>query len=187
MEMLEELKSKVREILKAKQADEGMIQISVSDTGLGIAEKDITKIFDEFYRVDNEENQKVSDMGWELYPEAIYYVLMDLKLYNKPIYITENGLADAKDQKRGWFIFETLKCVHRAIEQGADVKGYLYWSLMDNVELDKGFWPRFGLLEIDRETLERKIRPSANFYRDVCLANGITADIVSKYQNLLVL
>ncbi|MEK7074819.1 MAG: family 1 glycosylhydrolase, partial [Patescibacteria group bacterium] len=138
------------------------------------------------YGFNKNENQKVSDMGWELYPEAIYHVLMDLKLYNKPIYITENGLADAKDQKRGWFIFETLKWIHKAIEQGADVKGYLHWSLMDNVELDKGFWPRFGLLEIDRETLERKIRPSANFYRDVCIANGITQDIVNTYKSLLV-
>ena len=138
------------------------------------------------YGFNKNENQKVSDMGWELYPEAIYHVLMDLKLYNKPIYITENGLADAKDQKRGWFIFETLKWVHKAIEQGADVKGYLHWSLMDNVELDKGFWPRFGLLEIDRKTLERKIRPSANFYRDVCIANGITEDTVNTYQSLLV-
>lgn len=137
------------------------------------------------YGSDKNENQKVSDMGWELYPEAIYHVLVDLKRYKKPIYITENGLADAKDQKRGWFIFETLKWVHNAIEQGADVKGYFYWSLMDNVELDKGFWPRFGLLEIDRKTLERKIRPSANFYRDVCMANGITEDIVNTYQSLL--
>jgi len=138
------------------------------------------------YGFNKNENQKVCDRGYELYPEAIYHVLIDLKLYNKPIYIIENGLADAKDQKRGWFIFETLKWVHKAMGQGADVKGYLHWSLMDNFELDKGFWPRFGLLEIDRKTLERKIRPSVNFYRDVCIANGITEDIVNTYQNLLV-
>lgn len=132
------------------------------------------------------ENRILSDRGDELYPEAIYHAVMETyERYRKPIIITENGLADAEDTRRGWFIFETLKWVHKAIEQGADVKGYFHWSLMDNVELDKGFWPRFGLLEIDRKTLERKIRPSANFYRDVCLANGITADIVSKYQNLL--
>jgi len=137
------------------------------------------------YGFNKNENEKVSDMRRELYPEAIYYVLMDLKRYNKPIYITENGLADAGDQKRGWFILETLKNVSRAIGEGVDVKGYLHWSLMDNFEWDNGFWPRFGLLEIDYKTLERKVRPSANFYRDICVANEITEDIVSKYKNLL--
>lgn len=124
-------------------------------------------------------------MGWELYPQAIYHVLVDLRRYKKPIYITENGLADAQDKKRGWLIFEILKNVSQAIDAGVDVRGYLHWSLMDNFEWDKGFWPRFGLLEIDYETLERKIRPSAKFYRDICLANGITEEILSKYKNLI--
>lgn len=137
------------------------------------------------YGFNKNENQKVSDAGWELYPEAIYHVLMDLRRYHKPIYITENGLADAKDQQRGWFIFETLKWVHKAIEQGVNVKGYFHWSLMDNVEWERGFWPKFGLLEIDRKTLERKIRPSAIFYRDICVATGITEDILNKHKNLL--
>lgn len=123
------------------------------------------------------ENRRTSDMGWELYPPAIYYVLVDLKRYKKPIYVTENGLADAQDKKRGWFIFETLKNVNQAIEEGVDVRGYLHWSLMDNSEWDKGFWPRTGLLEVDYETLERKVRPSAISYRDICVANGITEDI----------
>lgn len=137
------------------------------------------------YGFNKNEHRRTSDMGWELYPQAIYHVLVDLKRYQKPIYITENGLADAQDKKRGWFIFETLKNVSQAIEEGVDVRGYLHWSLMDNVELDKGFWPRFGLLEIDYKTLERKIRPSAKFYRDICMANGITEDILSKYKNLI--
>ena len=124
-------------------------------------------------------------MGWELYPEAIYFVLKDLKKFNKPIYITENGLADAKDQKRSWFIFESLKNVHRAMEEGVDVRGYLHWSLMDNFEWDKGFWPRFGLLEIDYKSSERKIRPSAKFYRDICVTNGITKEILKNHQKLI--
>jgi beta-glucosidase len=137
------------------------------------------------YGFNKNENEKLSDVGWELYPEAIYYVLVDLKRYNKPIYITENGLADAKDKQRSWFIFESLKNINRAINEGVNVKGYLHWSLVDNFEWDKGFWPRFGLLEIDYKTLERKVRPSAYFYRDICIANEITEDIISKYKNLL--
>lgn len=112
-------------------------------------------------------NKKVSDMGWEIYPQGIFYLLKDLKRFDKPIYITESGLADAKDEKRSWFIFETLKNVNKALEEGVDVKGYFYWSLMDNFEWDKGFWPRFGLLEVDYKTMERKIRKSAYDYTKI--------------------
>ncbi|MEK7123993.1 MAG: glycoside hydrolase family 1 protein [Patescibacteria group bacterium] len=117
-------------------------------------------------------NLKVSDLGWELYPEGIYFVLKDLRKYGKPIYITENGLADAKDENREWFIKETLKNIHRAISEGVDVRGYLHWSLLDNFEWDKGFWPRFGLVEIDYKTMARKIRWSAKIFTDICKNNG---------------
>lgn len=118
------------------------------------------------------ENKFVSDMGWELYPEGIYHVLKDLKEYDKPVYITENGLADARDKHRGWFMKESLKNVHRAIQEGVDVRGYFYWSLLDNFEWDKGFWPRFGLVEVEYETMKRKIRPSAYKYAEICKNNG---------------
>jgi beta-glucosidase len=127
------------------------------------------------------EDDIVSDMGWELYPQSIYHILKDLKKYQKPIYITESGLADATDQKRTWYILGILKNIYRAISDGVDVRGYLHWALLDNFEWEKGFWPRFGLIEVDYETLERKIRPSAYFYRDIIRENGITKEIVNKY------
>ena len=116
-------------------------------------------------------DKRVSDMGWEIYPEGIYHVLKDLKKYNKPIYITENGIADAKDEKRTKFIKDHLGWIHKAIEEGTDIRGYFYWSLLDNFEWDKGFWPRFGLVEIDYKTMERKIRPSAYEYAKICKEN----------------
>ncbi len=117
--------------------------------------------------------QTNSDMGWEIYPEGIYRILKDLKKYKKPIYITENGLADARDEKRTEFIKDHLKWVHRAISEGVDVRGYFYWSLLDNFEWDKGFWPRFGLVGVDYKTLERKIRPSAWEYAKICKNNSL--------------
>jgi beta-glucosidase len=96
-----------------------------------------------------------------------------LKKYNKPIYITENGLADADDSQREKFIKDHLKYIHKAIEEEVDVRGYFYWSLLDNFEWDKGFWPRFGLIKIDYNTLERKIRPSAWKYAEICKNNEI--------------
>lgn len=113
------------------------------------------------------ENRRVSDAGWELYPEGIYHVLRDLARYRKPLYITENGLADMRDHDRAEFIRETLRAVRRAIGEGVDVRGYLHWALTDNFEWEKGFWPRFGLVEVDYRTLERRIRPSALAYRDL--------------------
>lgn len=107
------------------------------------------------------ENKWVSDMGWEIYPEGIFHLLEKLVKFKKPIYITENGVADAKDIHREKFIKEHLEWVSKAMHIGADVRGYFYWSLLDNFEWDKGFWPRFGLVEVDYKTMERKIRPSA--------------------------
>ncbi len=126
------------------------------------------------YGFNRNENQKVSDIGWELYPEAIYHCLVALKKYGKPVYVTESGLADARDENREWFIKESLKNVYGAIRDGADVRGYFYWSLLDNFEWDKGFWPRFGLVDVDYKTLEREIRPSAKFYAKICRENKLS-------------
>ncbi len=115
----------------------------------------------------------VSDLGWGFYPQGIYYLLKDLKKYKKPIYITENGLADIKDTKRIRFIKDHLKYIYQAIKEGVDVRGYFYWSLLDNFEWNKGFWPRFGLVEIDYKTMKRKIRPSAYEYAEICRENGV--------------
>ncbi|HUT96436.1 MAG TPA: glycoside hydrolase family 1 protein [Candidatus Paceibacterota bacterium] len=117
-------------------------------------------------------HRKRTDIGWEIYPEGIYHVLKDFKKYNKPIYITENGLADAKDEKRTKFIIEHLKWVYKAIEEGVDVRGYFHWSLLDNFEWDKGFEPRFGLIEIDYKTFQRIPRPSSRVYAEICKNNG---------------
>ena len=121
----------------------------------------------------NENKLGVSDMGWEIYPEGIYYVLKSLKKYNLPVVITENGLADYRDKYRADFIKDHLVWVHKAISEGVDVRGYFYWSFMDNFEWNQGFWPRFGLVEVDYKTLERKIRPSAKMYAEICKNNEL--------------
>ena len=115
-----------------------------------------------------------NDLGWEIYPEGIYRILKSLKKYNLPIYITENGLADAGDEKRVKFIQEHLLQIHRAISEQVDVRGYLHWSLLDNFEFVdmRGYWPRFGLIEIDYKTLERKPRKSFYVYKEIIEKNG---------------
>lgn len=120
------------------------------------------------YGFNKNANERVSDMGWELYPQGLGNVVMNIAGYKLPIYITENGLADADDKYRPWYIEETLRSLYKAIEKGADVRGYFHWSLLDNFEWDKGFWPRFGLISVDRKDMSRKIRPkSADIYRQI--------------------
>lgn len=109
----------------------------------------------------------MSDLGWELYPEGIYHVLKGLQKYRKPIFITEHGLADAGDKLREWYMVESLKSAQQAIQEGVDLRGYFHWSLLDNFEWDKGFWPRFGLVEVDFETQERTIRESARRLNEI--------------------
>lgn len=114
-----------------------------------------------------------NDMGWDIFPEGIYYCLKELSQYEKPLYITENGLADGQDILRAEFITNSLKYVHRAISEGIDVRGYLYWSLLDNYEWMHGFTQRFGLVSVDYETLERTIRPSAYVYKSIIEKNAV--------------
>lgn len=115
-----------------------------------------------------------TDRGWGIHPEGLESVLLSLKKYNKPLYILENGLADANDSRREKFIKDHLYFVHRAMEQGTDVRGYLYWSLTDNFEWEEGFGPRFGLIEIDRaDLLRRKVRYSATRYAEICRENAM--------------
>lgn len=121
------------------------------------------------------ENKKVNDMGWEIFPEGIYHVLKYLARFKKPIYIMENGLADAADAERADFIRDHLSYVHQAIVEGIDVRGYFYWSLLDNFEWAHGFGPKFGLFAVDRKTFARIKRPSADVYADICKKNGLVA------------
>jgi beta-glucosidase/6-phospho-beta-glucosidase/beta-galactosidase len=106
-------------------------------------------------------------MGWEIFPAGIYFVLRDAAKYGKPIFVTENGIADAQDSKRPDYLTSILKFVNKAIAQGADVRGYFYWSLVDNFEWDKGYWPKFGLLAVDRKTQRRHLRQSAHKYAEL--------------------
>jgi beta-glucosidase len=114
-----------------------------------------------------------NDFGWEIYPEGIYHVLKAYSAFKMPILILENGTSDADDDHRARFIVEHLKYVHKAIAEGADVRGYFYWSLLDNFEWADGYGQKFGLYEVNRKTFERKPRPSAEFYADICKNNGV--------------
>jgi beta-glucosidase len=114
-----------------------------------------------------------TDMDWNVYPEGIYGAIMMLHRYRKPIFIAEAGLADADDDLRPLYLTVQIAAVHKAITDGADVRGHMYWSLMDNYEWALGFAKRFGLIAIDFETGERTVRPSAYVYKKIIEQNGL--------------
>lgn len=115
----------------------------------------------------------VSDLGWEIYPEGMFNVLLDMSDYHLPIYITENGIASTNDDRRVRFLLSYLKEVFHALNMGCSIKGYFHWSLIDNFEWADGFEPRFGLVEVDFKTQKRTPRPSALVYKEIIENNGI--------------
>ena len=117
------------------------------------------------YRVHNSETAEYSDVDWMLAPADIEYALERLyRKYKKPLMITENGLADADDEHRQWWIKETIIGMEKALKQGVELIGYFHWSLLDNFEWAYGKWPRFGLVAIDYKTGQRTLRPSAAWF-----------------------
>lgn len=114
-----------------------------------------------------------TDMNWDIYPEGLEDSLMMLARYKKPLYVAESGLADAKDTYRADYITRQVTAVWRALQKGADVRGHMYWSLLDNYEWALGFEKRFGLVEVDFKTQKRTIRPSAYIYKQICEENAL--------------
>jgi beta-glucosidase len=121
--------------------------------------------FSDYYRWFKRDNPKVplSDLGWYMEPEGLYPLLLRAWThYRRPIIVTENGVADADDQYRTWWIEETIVAMERALSEGVDLRGYFHWSLLDNFEWAYGWWPKFGLVEVDRKHgMKRTIHPSA--------------------------
>lgn len=110
----------------------------------------------------------VGDLGWYMEPEGLYPLLLRAwARYHKPIIVTENGLADARDEFRQWWLEETIVAMERAISEGVEIKGYFHWSLLDNFEWSDGWWPKFGLVAVDREDgMKRTVRASGSWFRE---------------------
>ncbi len=103
-----------------------------------------------------------NDLGWEIYPEGLTDLLVRVSTeYTKlPIYVTENGMSETDDSRRVAFYDAHLKAVLAARQQGADVRGYFAWSLLDNFEWAEGYASRFGLVHVDYATQQRTPKPS---------------------------
>ncbi|MGQ4832711.1 MAG: beta-galactosidase BgaS [Candidatus Asgardarchaeia archaeon] len=130
----------------------------------------------------SKDGRPTSDFGWEIYPEGLRNVLKIASEYKLPIYVTENGIADAQDKYRSAFIVQHVHQVELAIEEDKlDVRGYLHWALTDNYEWADGFSKRFGLVEVDLTTKERRKRKSAEIFKEIAQNSGLTDKLRKEY------
>lgn len=111
-----------------------------------------------------------SEMGWDIFPQGLRMTSnWVFRKYRRPIYVLENGIADARDEKRGRYISDHLRALAEAITvDGVPVRGYYHWSLFDNFEWAQGYAKRFGLYAVDFQTKERQMRESAKVYERIC-------------------
>ncbi len=135
-----------------------------------------TNYFDGYSVVAPEEPH--NDLGWYMEPAGVGDVATKLWIrYKKPVMITENGLADEKDEHRQWWLKETMISLAKAQKAGAELLGYMHWSLLDNFEWAYGWWPKFGLVAVDRENgMKRTVRPSAKWWAEQIKALRINQD-----------
>jgi len=118
----------------------------------------------------------VLDMGYEFYPQALGNCLRRAAAYTGaavPLLVTENGIGTADDDQRIAYVRHALQGVLDVIAEGIDVRGYTYWSLLDNFEWAFGYRPRFGLVSVDRTTFARTPKPSAGWLASIVAANAL--------------
>jgi len=125
---------------------------------------------------------EMSDGGYgEIYPEGLYRTLRRVQPLGLPVYVTENGIPDADDDQRPRFLVRHLAQVWRAIRDGVPVRGYYYWSLVDNFEWAEGWSLKFGLVAVDPGSQVRLVRPSAAVYARICRTGAISDETWTQF------
>jgi len=126
-------------------------------------------------------NLKTNSLDWVIDGRSLYWTSKFIyERYKLPLIITENGMCDndvlidgeVNDEKRIAFMDEYIHYVKKAVEDGIDIRGYHYWSFLDNFEWAEGYEPRFGLVYVDYETLDRTIKKSGYHYSEIIKTNG---------------
>ena len=126
----------------------------------------------------NEPGVPTTQMGYEDWPPALEACIRRAAHVvgpAVPIVVTESGISTDDDGRRAGFVHEALKGVLACLEDGVDIRGYVYWSLLDNFEWAFGYGPKFGLVAVDRATQQRTPKPSARWLGSVARANTLAA------------
>lgn len=126
-------------------------------------------------RIDPRPDTRVTMMGYEFSPESLEGCIRRAweHTHHVPILVTENGIATAQDAERIEYVHGALGGILRCLADGIDVRGYTYWSLLDNFEWVYGYKPTFGIVSVDRSTQQRMPKPSAQWLGQVARANAL--------------
>ena len=121
-----------------------------------------------------EPGTEFTQMGYEFWPDAVEATVREANAKAQvPIILTESGIATDDDSRRIAYIDRVLKGIARCLRSGIDVRGYFYWSLLDNFEWLFGYGPKFGLIAVDRKTQRRSAKPSAEWLGHIARNNEI--------------
>ncbi len=116
----------------------------------------------------------VTQMGYEFWPAALEAtVRRAAAVTGLPVVVTENGIGTDDDDERRRYVTEALQGLRRCLDDGVDVRGYVYWSLLDNFEWVLGYGPTFGLVAVDRRTFRRTPKPSAGWLGQVAKSGAL--------------
>ncbi|HEX6138891.1 MAG TPA: family 1 glycosylhydrolase, partial [Candidatus Limnocylindria bacterium] len=119
--------------------------------------------------------ERLTQMGYEFWPEAVAATVRRAAslLPGRDIIVTEHGVATADDAERIEFIRRGLVALHGVMAEGLPLRGYVYWSALDNFEWARGYSMSFGLIGVDRRSMERSVKPSARFLGEVARSNRL--------------
>ncbi len=125
------------------------------------------------------ENSPRNDLSWEIYPQGIVDCSRDLfKVLKRPIWVTENGTCDNDDRFRCRYLFEHLKTLSQS---GLPFERYYHWCFCDNFEWVEGNSAKFGLVQVDPATKERKVKKSGHFYSQIIADGGVTEEAYENF------
>jgi beta-glucosidase len=150
------------------------LEAAAGDDFIGVQAYSRTRLTAEGLPDGPEPGVEVIDMGYEYWPQALEVsIRYAAAVTGSPVYVTENGIGTTDDAQRIRYVTDALGGVRRCLDDGLDVRGYFYWSLLDNFEWALGYMPRFGLVGVDRATQQRTVKPSAEWLGAIARANAI--------------
>jgi beta-glucosidase len=163
------------ELARVRYSHEGQhLEAARGDDFIGVQAYSRTRLDDRGRGTGPEEGVEVLDMGYEYWPQALEASIRHAAdVTGCPIYVTENGIGTTDDTQRIRYVTDALAGVGRCLDDGIDVRGYFYWSLLDNFEWAFGYRPRFGLVAVDRQTQARTVKPSATWLGGIAKANQL--------------
>lgn len=156
-----------------REREDGYLEATGSDDFVGVNAYTRHEVGPEGIRMPAADAETTA-LGWEFWPESLAACLRRAaELTGKPVIATENGIGTDDDSRRVDYVRAALEGLHGCLDEGIPVGGYVYWSALDNFEWNHGYRPRFGLIEVDRATQQRSIKPSAMWLGNVARSNRL--------------